>query len=178
MKTIRTIFSSLMIIAMFIGCEKDDDTVVKEEKETKTNSFIYENTTYDLDSGHIDTWSSEDTDDYAVFSIYLVSSEIQVSDSGQTGTGDAMYFELLSSSLTELTVGKYTFDETMISTPMYCFESSTYTNYNFTDGIGVNLDAVSGELNISKSENIYEIDFNLNLENDKIVTGYYKGELK
>lgn len=174
MKTIKTILFGLFVLVLTFGCDKDEDPVKDEEK---TNSFIYQSLTHNLNSGHLDTWSSEDTDEYSVFSIYLVSSDIQVGVSGQSGTGDAMYFEMLSSSLTELSEGEYIFDETKSEFPMYCFESTMYIGYDFDSGIGTHIDVISGKINISKIEEVYEITFDLKLENENNVSGYFKGNL-
>ena len=97
--------SMLAMSLSFVSCEKDDE-------DTKKNQFTYDGVDYALAKGIIENyglWNYEPNIynfDLSFFSSGLILDE----DADVTGTGDGLYFEMFSSSETELLPGTYTFD--------------------------------------------------------------------
>jgi hypothetical protein len=165
----------LLPLVIFAGCKKDKDG------DSPNNYIKYEGKTYTINQGILENYGEEDEGvynlDLTLFSsgINLIVSEGEIV--GATGKGNVIYFEMFTTSETQLDAGTYEFD-------YYSEEAGT-----FDDGeILINYDAEDyqadidqyinhGTVTVAKSGDIYEIRINCTDEDDKSVTGYFKGTL-
>lgn len=161
----------LVLGVLLTGCGKDEDPV--------KNSFTAAGTEYELSSGVIVSW--EETSTKGVYSVDLVllSKGIGINDMGMpTGKGNALYFQMLSSTLTDLPDGTYFYGKRSDNSPKTYFQGDAMINYDSTTmGSQTDISITSGTVTIKKSGSEYEIYINCTGSNGKGVTGYYKGSL-
>jgi len=183
-RNIKLMSAVLAATLAFSGCSKDEET------PAKTNSFSFQSKTYETPKGFIEFWGPESDNKSANFDILLVSAEVSydaASDEYTTNPNyDYVYFELNSSSLTELVSGTYTYDNVD-------WELDELVKPNTFSDAGVGVDVVdesesvddeygsdettTGTVTVNKSGSTYEITYSVKLENNKMVEGYYKGTL-
>ncbi len=98
----------------------------------------------------------------------VTSGELEIS-----GSGPLIYFELFSSSSTELAPGDYVYnDESPFPTGSYDFMD---VEIDYSDESGNSIEAKSGTLNVNKVGEEFELTFNGILTNDSPIYFYYKG---
>lgn len=178
---LKVMSAAIAVTVAFSGCSKDEETAAK------TNSFSFESKTYDTPKGFIEFYGPESDNKSANFDIFLASSEVSydaASDDYITNANyDYVYFELNSSSLTELVSGTYTYD--FIDWEMdELAKPSTYSYSSLgVDVVNESVDheyssdeTTTGTVTVSKSGTTYEIIYSVKLEG-KMVVGYYKGSL-
>jgi hypothetical protein len=163
----------LLILILCAGCKKDT-------REASNDNYIkYDGEKYPIDKGVLENFGLYDDSYNLDLSLYS-NSVIPIEDEGEligaNGTGNAIYFEMFSSSSTQLTNGSYYFS--------YSEEAGTYdygivhVNYNFNTHVGEIAQYIeSGTVTVAKIGDIYEITINCTDEDGKSVTGYYKGTL-
>jgi len=171
-KILTLVLFSLIIL---VGCKKDKDG------DSPNNYIKYEGKTYVIDKGILENYGEEDEGVYNL-DLTLFSSGINLIESqgeivGATGTGNVLYFEMFTNSEIQLDNGTYVFD-------YYSEEAGTFDdgelliNWNAEDyqaDIDQYID--EGTVKVAKSGDIYEITINCTDEDDKSVTGYFKGTL-
>ncbi len=180
---LKVMCAALAVTVAFSGCSKDEETT------TKTNSFSFEGKTYETPKGFIEYWGSADDNKSGYFDVILTSSGVRYDAASDEYITDAnydyMYFELNSSSLTELVSGTYTYD--YVDGDLGEMEKPS----TFSDaGVGVDVvddettdteygndETTTGTVTVNKSGTTYEITYSVKLEG-KMVTGYYKGSLQ
>jgi len=154
----------------FSACKKDDS------KTNKLSSFSYNGVNYETPNAYLVSYGATSTES-ADFDIYLTSSDVTVnSGSGLTGTGDGIYMDLNSSSLTELADGTYTWS--IDRAPNTIVNGAVLIAYNFGTLTGDSYVVTDGTIKITVSGTNYVIDYSLTLSNDQTVTGNYNGTLQ
>lgn len=171
--SLRSFVLIFVLAVAIVGCEKD-----KDEKE---NSFSYDSNSYDTPKGYIDVYGANEDNQSADFDVILCSSSISYNSTEEeyTGSGNVVYIDLNSSSLTELVSGTYTYDETR--NPNTFVDAGIYIDYDLATYTGTEYyydENTTGTVTINKSGSTYEISYNFTLETGKNVEGYYKGTLE
>lgn len=159
-------FIAVLIVAGFSACKKDDKT-------DKQSVFTFNGANYETPKAYIVSYGPNNSES-ADFDLYLTSSNIAVKDgNGFTGTGDGIYFDLNSSSLTELAAGTYTWS--LDRGPGTIVDGEVFLTYDFDTWTGDSYSVSDGTVKITVSGTTYEIDYSLTLANSQTITGYYKG---
>jgi hypothetical protein len=166
----KLVFCSILCSILLIGCKKDDDS-------GPSNSLTYSGTKYELSKGYLENYGETWEDNVYNFDLTLCSSGITVTEDAHTGVGNFFYFEMYSSSATELTPGTYTFSSSDVETPSTFDMGLAGVNYDIANEIGTYLEFVGGTVVIEKTGSIYTITIDCALPSAAKVTGYYKGEL-
>ncbi len=174
-----TFFSSILIVA----CHKDD-------KKTTKNHFKVADKIISLSAGSIENWGM-DTDttdnweyegynmDLAFFSTGLTLKTNQYGYLYLTGTGQILYFEILTTNGQGLDVGEYVYDPVADPSATGTFDYSDYTllwkdNNNQDEWT----DIVSGKITVNKNGDNYELTITCKDYDGLDVTGYFKGPLQ
>lgn len=166
----------------FIACNKDDD-----DNGTK-NSVSFDGETYELSTGFIEEYGQND-DNSADFDIIFASSGIVYDEKEDeyTGTGEAIYLDLNSPSLTELAAGTYTYDGLYYSDPDATRQPNTFVDAGLFIGFNIETENgatywsdenSTGTVKISKSGSTYTIEFTFTVDGGKEVRGYFEGPLQ
>ena len=168
---------TLVLSTLHMACKKDDDDKNGNDK-TKKNLMTYDGKEYDLAFGFIENWGDYFNSGAYNFDITLFSSGItyDTATDQTSGTGHIIYFELMSSSETQLVPGTYTFTNTG-DYKANTFEDAGFAiNFNITTLTGeIERDITGGTLKVAKTGNVYEFTIDAIAEDSKPVTGYYKG---
>ena len=161
----------LMMGASMVSCDKDDD------KEFE-NKVTYEGTEYELNDGYLEYYGVWGDSTYN-FDITLVSSDVDynVVSGIPTGTGNIIYFELFSSSSTELVPGTYVFDPDGTSEANTFDEGNFALNFNFTTETGLVRQISLGSLIVEKEGSTYKLTIDCTDSAGKKITGNYEGTL-
>lgn len=167
---IKIVFFSISCSILLTGCSKDDDS-------GPSNYLTYSGIKYELSKGYLENYGEAWVDDVYNFDLTLCSSGITVTEDAHSGVGNFFYFEMYSSSATELTPGTYTFSSSGDETPSTFDEGLAGVNYDIANEIGTYLEFVGGTVIIEKTGNIYTITIDCALPSAAKVTGSYKGEL-
>lgn len=145
-----------------------------KEIEEIENAFTYLGTEYPLSQGLV-VYHGDTTDNGAYkLDFYLASPEINFESS--TGTGECVYFEILSNSSTTISSGQYNFNETEET---FSFDSArVFIDYNVATREGTEIDIVNGSITVDNTDNSYIIDFECKDSNGKKIIGNYTGTLQ
>ena len=171
----------LLSFSLVVACkkEKDDDNSTKGGSNNTTPSVMTRNgEDMNLGSLIIDYFGEYYTPGVYSYDIILLSDDFIIQpDSSVTGTGNAIYFELMSPSSTTIEIGTYTF----------AYEDYTQYKIGYGDFVG-NIDFendttsnaewlsfTGGELVMKSSGSAYDFTFTATLEDGSTVTGSYKG---
>ncbi len=167
----------LLSLIFFTGCKKD------KKESSFNNYFKYDGEIYRIDQGFLENYGSLNAGESYKLSLTLTSDGLTPIENngdliGITGNGHIIHFEMFSGSGTQLTDGTYQYD------------FSSQNAGSFDDGwISINYDASQNEAEIdqdieegtviiTKTGDIYEITVSCTDEDNKSVTGYFKGTLK
>lgn len=172
---------TIVIFLAVMACKKDD------KKSTPKNYFKIGDKTYTVANASMENWGLDtDTSDFWVYDGYnidlaLFSSglTLQTTSSGYLnvlGKGQILYFELYSTSGTNLDNGDFTFDPSsgpyQVGTFDYCDYSLTWDETNSdNDWIPVS----SGKITITRNGNDYELTFDCQDIYGTKVTGHFAG---
>ncbi len=141
--------------------------------------FNYEGNSYELDKGFIEYYGqiNENPATYNL-DLVLVSPDINFSDEEPSGIGHVLYFQMFSSSMTDLVPGTYSYDVLATYNANTFDFGLTYIDINLDTGSGgQQMEIEGGTVKIEKSGQTYEITIDCTLDNGKKVTGYYKNSL-
>lgn len=170
----KILLSLFTISALFVSCTTDEDT-----NTTGDNKITVDGKSYDLSKGSLENYgvSYMDSSIYN-FDVLLYSGfTYDMANEEYNGTGNYIYFEMYSSSATELVAGNYTYNAS--SYGANTFDDGYFEiNYNTsteTNELGDEL--TSGTVNVKKTGSEYEISFDGTAKSGKKVTAYYKGSL-
>ncbi len=164
---------SLLLILVTTACKKDE--------EEKGNHLNYKGITYNLDQGvllYYGQWF--DNPNSFNFDLTLLSSGIQYNEEEDeyTGKGHGIYFELFSSSETELIPGKYIFDQEESLEPNTFKEAGFVINFDTSTEIGdVEEDIVSGSITIKVDGSTYDFIIDCKDDSGNTLTATFKGTL-
>ncbi len=132
--TLTTIIWAFVFCAIALGsCKKDDDT-------PKKNHFKVGSTEYELATGAIENYGLWDEDgdvyniDLNLFSSNIIISQDEYGYMDVSGTGQTLYFEMLTTNGTSLDNGEYIFD-TISPYPAGTFDYADYA-INLSDSTG------------------------------------------
>lgn len=155
------------------SCSDDDDAA----PAVVPSQFTYDGVTYQLDKGFIDEFgdNGNGTFDFDIF-LFTEGLTIDPATADVSGTGQAVYLDLNSDSMTGLSDGTY----------LFAMDREAFTIVPNT-GVLINLDtaaqtgtlvpAVGGDVILSKEGNIYELEYTLVDASGLEVVGSYRGEL-
>ncbi len=164
---------TLISAAALSGCEKEPATQGK-------NKFEYDGKSYPLSGGRIEYFGKwEESMPSFNYDLILISPGIKFGANGElTGKGNALYFEMFSSSDLDLLEGSYKFvDDQQLKAGT--FDKGTfYANIDFNSYTGEWWGTVSdGTVTIGKSGENYEITVDCTSDSGKKLSGYFKGNL-
>jgi hypothetical protein len=176
MKKFNLAFISIVLAIFSIAFVSCDD-----EETTKDNSFKYDGKTYKIAKGYLENYGStlsKSVTSYNLDLTFFTSGLTYNTATGNvSGTGSYLYFEMFSTTGTQLTPGTYTYD-------MYeSLNSGTFdyaeAGLNITIGTesGTYVDIVAGTVKVKLTDTKYEITIDLTSTENKKLTGYYKGSL-
>ena len=161
----------IMLGIVTISCKKDEEPT----PGAKTNTFSIDGTEYSLSDGFTEEYGGDATTGYN-FDLIVHSSGLTSSANGVTGTGEALYFELWSTSDTGLANGTYS--ASLNAEPNTFTIGEVYINLNAsTFDADESYEVSSGTVTISVSGSTYTINFDLTLTGNKKLTGNYTGTL-
>lgn len=166
------ILTGLLIFSLLgmTGCSKD-----KEEG----NYFLYGGVEYPLNQSVMQyygqlTEGAGYNFDVSLFSTGITFDEVEAD---LDGTGQAIYFEMFSSSATGLVNGDYLFDM-LASENALTFDKGNFgTNLDFNTQTGEVINIISGKVTVSKSGNEYEFTFSGEIQGGATITGHFKGSI-
>jgi len=167
----------VLVLCIFASCGKGDD----DESTMPDNYFIVNGKTYELKMGYLQNYGT-DPEFYEGYNLdlTLVSDgfTVDLANFDFTGTGDALYFEMFSSSADMLPAGDYTFDSSELP-PVGAFDyGECLLNFNASTGESTSSSEITGgKVSVSKNGSIYEITINCTTASGKTITGYFKGAL-
>jgi hypothetical protein len=157
---IYSVLLALVVMVPFSSCKKDE--------EEKKNELKYDGKTFGLSAGDLDYYGDYYSSGFFNFDVYLYSNT-----SDFPGEDNAVYFELFSSSATELVAGTYTFNATSYSSNSFSYgdfvvEKDAFYEYG---------EVTAGTVKVGRSGDSYEFTINCDTDTGKKITGYYKGPL-
>ena len=154
------------------GCKKDDaDSSLK-------NYFKIGDTQYGLSAGAIFGW--EETSKKGTFYVDLAlhSSGISYSGDQTIGKGDMLYFQMYSTSSTDLPDGTYSFASGSLMQAGTFFQADALISFDAsTNNSEKEIAFKTGTVTISKSGTDYIITISVTGTSGETITGYYKGTL-
>lgn len=176
--------ATLTLAITTTGCKKDEETPTPTPTPKKSELVIdgvagAVNSAILLYYGDITMTGTEN------FDLIITTGSLAVTANGATGTGDYLYAELFTNIATHLNAGDYN----------WIPEADYGTAFSFTIGSFVkNFDAAAetsdydeefkaGKIDVkhtagtTATNGVYEFTFDVTLENNKKVTGYYKGQV-
>jgi hypothetical protein len=172
--TLRLFISLLALSVAFVSCEKDD------EDELDKNEGVYDGENFELGSGILEYYGlwNEDPATYN-FDITLFSNDITFDSENYqfSGKGTILYFEMFSSSESELLDGTYTFDPNESGDANTFDMGEIYTDFDMATETGTIKSFKSGTVEIEKSGSTYKIKIDGKDNTDKTITASYEGTL-
>jgi len=172
--TISKILVFLFITSFiaFSSCTKDND-------KDPANNLNYDNATYNLTWGIIAKPVIVKKSHALSFPFVIAMASSGLSWDAQEddfiGSGHIVYFFAFSSSMTDLDNGTYNFSN---SGEAFTFgEGGVMIHWDIENETGLEDYINSGSFTLSKSGSTYSITINCGTEDQKTVTGFYKGPL-
>jgi hypothetical protein len=170
-KLVSLIF--IIVLGTFTtSCDNDDDAV----PVAIVNEFTYQGTAYNLSQGILQDYGDNGNGSYD-FDIILFSDDftIDLVNDEITGRGDAVYLDLNSDNMADLSDGTYVFD---INRDVFVISfAGIFLDYDPQASNGTAVEASSGEVILTKSGVEYTISFDLSTANGDAIIGQYKGTL-
>lgn len=171
----KSIISTVAVIfLLFIGitgCKKD-------KNDTKKNFLKVDGTEYDISKVLLTNYggaSSVYNMELDFFSSGITIHEVNGIPDSISGIGHAIYFDMFSSSADKLALGDYTYNNT--SQAAGSFDYAGYVlNWNISQQPPF-IEITSGNVKAIKSGAEYELSFSGTDQNNKTISGYYKGSL-
>ena len=159
---------------LFVSCSDDDD----DDDNGKTNEFTYDGTDYGLTSGIIEYYGQWGDEDGYNFDVTLLTSGLSydATEDEIVGSGSGLYFEMFSSSESDLVAGTYTFDADESAAANTFDIGQVVIGYDETTDTGDFYYATAGTVVVAKSGSDYELTITLTVGGNT-VNGYYKGAL-
>jgi hypothetical protein len=175
MKNMFKAFTGILILSLLmVSCKKDKD------KDTVTNYFKVNSTTYALAGGTIENYGTDDWYDDYNLDLTLLSSGIIVDEYDDwSGSGKVIYFEMFSTSSTYLPSGVYDYDDVSTVYPSFTFDWSEYC-LNWSDAGGNTWpDIISGTVTIIRDGSTYDITLTDSEDiSGNTITAHYVGTLE
>ncbi|MFT5926202.1 MAG: hypothetical protein ACI9WL_000947 [Rubritalea sp.] len=173
-KLITLIF--IIVLGTFTtSCDNDDDAAAAVPVAI-VNEFTYEGTSYNLSQGILEDYGDNGNGSYD-FDISLFSDDftIDLVNDEITGRGEAVYLDLNSDNMADLSDGTYVFD---INRDAFVISvAGIFLDYDIQAQNGTAVQASSGEVILTKSGDEYTISFDLSTATGDAIIGQYKGTL-
>lgn len=182
MKRVTLVFVVFALaFALFnTGCKKDDDKK-NGDGSISGNHFAYDGKQYPLAQGFLiyyGEWKGKSG--IYDYDIVLASSGLIYNDTLEefTGKGHVVYYELLTSSETELLPGTYNYDSTAMDIPNSYQYAFFMINYDVDeDEAEVDKYIREGSISVEKTGSNYNLIYNGKTEDEKNFTGKFIGPL-
>jgi len=163
------IISFVLLGAAFIfsGCSKPE----------KPDSFVYTVNEYPLDQGFIHNYGMPEGATGYNFDVTIYSQGVTyIRDRHEfLGTGHLVYFQMFSSSATELSAGTYQFSTADAGSPLTFNVANFGMSVDFTNETGTIVSAVSGTVRVSGSGDHRTFDFECMTATGEKITGHFSG---
>lgn len=176
MKTFGPVIATIILLCFAVaGCKKDN-----KKDETKKNFLKVDGTEYDISKGYLEYYGAIGPDnniDLTLFSPGITVHENMGMPDSLSGNGHTIYFEMYTSGSGKLAVGDYSQNN---SKRAGSFDFANYVlNWDIALDPGIDLIPItSGTVKVTKSDTEYELSFSGRDENNRAISGYYKGSLK
>lgn len=193
LKSILGLFTASLFL---ISCSDDDSS--------EDNNISFDGTEYDLSQGFVLHYDDDiyDVDTLCFYELSLFSSDFEITYDEDdypdeiTGEGQAIFFEINSSTSDDIALGTYTYFNYDSYTDYNSDTSSDKATYSYSDMAGTFSYSLAysyantetqefdyseiedGTLTISKNGDSYTLSFDLTGEDGVNVTGYYSGSLE
>jgi len=186
MKSLTGMFASVFFVsAMCLSCSKDDD-----KNSSAKNYFKVKDKSYSISAGSLENYGmdTDTTDDWEYegynvdLALFSTGLRLETSEKGYLnvyGTGQVLYFEILTTAGHTLDEISYSFDASDGTFKPGTFDIASYS-LAWDDEKDNNYwtEIVSGTLEVSKEGNTYELKVDCVDESGFEVTGYFKGPLQ
>lgn len=169
MKQNHSTATALLIAAfVFTACTKEEEP----------DHFRYTVNDYPLEQGFIHNYGMPEGGSGYNFDVTLYSSGVSYNRDRHElqGVGHVVFFQMFSSSATELAKGTYQFDTDEIPAAPSTFNVANFgMEVNFTEETGTIVSAVSGIVKVSGSGFYRTFDFDCMTATGEKVTGHFNG---
>ena len=158
----------LTVVLMFTGCSKPEEP----------DHFRYTVNDYPLQQGFIHNYGIPKGATGFNFDVTLYSPGISYNHNNHEfqGSGHVIFFQMYSSSATELASGTYQFStENSSGAPSTFNEANFGINVNFSEETGTIVSAVSGSVMVEGTGEYRTFNFNCTTATGEKVTGHYNG---
>ena len=155
-------------VLVITGCSKPEEP----------DHFSYTVNDYPLEQGFIHNYGIPKGATGFNFDVTIYSPGVSYNRDNHEfqGTGHVIFFQMFSSSATELASGTYQFSTEKASGAPSTFNEANFgINVNFSDDTGTIVSAVSGSVKVSGSGEYRTIDFNCTTTTGEKITGHFNG---
>ncbi len=181
--SIKFLLALFLVSTVFLGCDKDKDDDTDDDSTvvvTPTNYFSYDGTNYELNNALLTEYGAVATGVYNI-DVNILTPGIVIHENNNiidsiTGNGNFMYFELLTSEMSTLDEGSYTYsDGTTTSVKTYTSANATF-GYKAADGsYDSEQEIISGTFTVISNSSTLEVTFDCINDAGKAIKGKYKG---
>lgn len=171
------IFFLLLTVISFSACSEDDDAANDDDGGGNTNgNATYDGTSFNLTQGVVTNFGQGEEGLYN-FDIDLLSDDFDIDFENEevNGRGEVVYFEMWTSQSSELKEGTYKLSNGENDFGITYAEFAQ--DFNFSSDEGSFKEATAAEVILSRSENIYSLDYTLSFSDGKTLTGTFEGDL-
>lgn len=154
-------------ILIISGCSKPE----------KPDSFVYTVNEYPLDQGFIHNYGMPEGATGYNFDVTIHSLGVNYNRDRHEflGTGHVIFFQMFSSSATELSGGTYRFSTDEAGAPFTFNVANFGMNIDFTNETGTIVSAISGTVKVSGSGDHRTFDFDCMTATGEKITGHFSG---
>ncbi len=154
-------------ILILSGCSKPE----------KPDSFVYTVNEYPLDQGFIHNYGMPEGATGYNFDVTIHSLGVSYNRDRHEflGTGHLVFFQMFTSSATELSSGTYQFSTDEAGAPFTFNVANFGMNIDFTAETGTIVSAVSGTVKVSGSGDHRTFDFECITATGEKITGHFSG---
>lgn len=162
---------AILTIGLSYSCKKDKEDSY-DGSPTGSGTLIYQGKSYAISFGLYEDYGFYDGIHY--YELYLFSSGVNLDEETGYGNIAAIYFSTYTAPLSTGTIPYYSEG----IEPVPAVEAQVGLDYNLETEVGTDLYAfVDGEINISKSDDNYNIQFTFILQGGGTLTGQYTGRI-
>ena len=167
----------ILIAVTIVSCKKENDNDAKETS-TGQGSFTFQNNEYQAPNFDLILYDEHSDDDYLGYNLVFYTSDMKYNygDNWHYGMGNSIRIDLISPSLDRMEPGIYKFDTT------YSYGNYAVPNSIHWGNVQVGSELYEEELlygttEVSISDDIYTIHYNLIMESNDTIIGTYKGKM-